>query len=297
MRFVVVLAILAALTACSAVADTTTTGAPSTLTSLPGVTTSTQPTTTTTVPVTTTEPQTTTTVSPYARPDWLGTRVLPERPDGYGVVEPTPPELQDRRFETLDLLPPPVGDDFESSIGPVPEDVLARSTWVEACPVSRDELAYVTVTHHGFDHRLHTGEIIVNASVADDVVDVFHALFDAGYPIEQMRVSTQEELDAPPTGDGNLTGSFECRPSTGGTSWSQHAYGLAIDVNPFQNPYVKGDLVLPELASAYLERDDVRPGMIERRDDVVKAFKAIGWGWGGDWNSLKDWMHFSQSGT
>ena len=63
-----------------------------------------------------------------------------------------------------------------------------------------------------------------------------------------------DELDAPPTGDGNNTGAFACRPTRGATSYSQHAYGLAIDVNPFQNPYVKGDLVLPELASSYLER-------------------------------------------
>ena len=69
-----------------------------------------------------------------------------------------------------------------------------------------------------------------------------------------------------------------------------------VDINPFHNPYLKGDLVLPELASAYIDRTDVRPGMIQPGDVVVEAFAAIGWAWGGDWNSLKDWMHFSASG-
>ena len=69
-----------------------------------------------------------------------------------------------------------------------------------------------------------------------------------------------------------------------------------IDINPFHNPYVKGDLVLPELASAYLDRENVRPGMIIEGDVVTLAFAEIGWGWGGNWKSLKDWMHFSLSG-
>jgi hypothetical protein len=82
----------------------------------------------------------------------------------------------------------------------------------------------------------------------------------------------------------------------GSTGWSQHAYGLAIDLNPFQNPYVKGDLVLPELASAYVDRNSIRAGMIEPGDGVTNAFAAIGWGWGGSFQSLTDNMHFSANG-
>ncbi|MFN2593309.1 MAG: M15 family metallopeptidase [Actinomycetota bacterium] len=148
----------------------------------------------------------------------------------------------------------------------------------------------------GFDARPHTGEMLVNSSVAQDVVTVFHRLFRDRFPIEEMRIGTDQDLHAPPTGDTNNTSSFECRPVTGSTSWSQHAYGLAIDVDPFQNPYVRGDLVVPERASAYLDRDWHRPGMIFPGDTVTSAFASIGWGWGGDFNSLKDWMHFSLSG-
>ncbi len=246
--------------------------------------------------LTTTTVATTTTTNPYARPDWLGTRPLPLRPDEFGEVQPTPPELVDRRLETPDVLPPPDGEGFEYTISAIPPQVLARSSWSEECPVALEELAYLTVSHYGFDQRFHTGEIIVNASVAEQIVEVFRKLHVARFPIEQMRVITAEEIDAHPTGDWNDTTSFVCRPAVGSGSWSQHAYGLAIDVNPFHNPYLKGDLVLPELASAYLERDDVRPGMIVEGDVVTRAFAEIGWGWGGHWSTLKDWMHFSQSG-
>ena len=125
---------------------------------------------------------------------------------------------------------------------------------------------------------------------------MFRTLYDSRFPIEEMRVIRAEEIDAPPTGDGNTTSAFVCRPVSGSTSWSMHAYGLAIDINPFHNPYLRGDVVLPELASAYTDRTDVRPGMIEPGDAVVEAFAAIGWQWGGDWTSLKDWMHFSANG-
>lgn len=289
----IALALVALLAACALGADSTT--------SLPSPPTTVGPpatTTTAAVPptTTTTTEATTITLGPYARPDWLGTRPLPLRDDGNGVAQPTPPELVDRHLETPDLLPPPAGEEFEYSTAPVPTDVLARSTWTPECPVTLDELAYVTVSHHGFDQELHTGELIVNASAADGIVEVFRRLFDAGFPIEEMRVVTVEDLEAPPTGDGNETTSFVCRPAVGSTSWSEHAYGLAVDVNPFHNPYLKDDLVLPELATSYTDRDNVRDGMIFAGDAATSAFADIGWGWGGDWNTLKDWMHFSRSG-
>lgn len=185
---------------------------------------------------------------------------------------------------------------FHWTMEPIPADVLARSSWTEECPVGLDDLVYLTLSHYGFDQRFHTGELIVNASVAENVIEVFEKLHAARFPIEQMRVITLEEIDAHPTGDGNETTAFVCRPAVGTNHWSQHAYGTAIDINQFHNPYLKGDLVLPELANAYLDRDDVRPGMIVEGDVVTEAFAEIGWGWGGYWTSLKDWMHFSLSG-
>ncbi len=229
-------------------------------------------------------------------PEWLGQRVLPRGPDGFGIADGTPPVLRDRRFRTVDLLPPPRSERFLSSIGRVPKEVLRRSTWQPRCPVRARDLSYVTVSFWGFDRRPHTGELIVHRSVAKDIVRVFERLHRARWPIEEMRVTAKAELDAPPTGDGNNTGAFVCRPARGSSEWSQHAYGLAVDINPFQNPYVRGDVVLPELASAYANRTWRRPGMIRSGDAVTDAFDDIGWGWGGRWTSSKDWMHFSSSG-
>jgi hypothetical protein len=251
-----------------------------------------------TVPATTTTSLAPTpTFSPFARPDWLGTRVLPRQADLQGQVLPTPPELENRRLETLDLLPPPAGEQFVSTIGPVPAEVVARSTWRPECPVALDELAYITMSHWGFDERFHTGEMIVNATWAEEIVEVFRKLHEARFPIEQMRVIRLEEIDAPPTGDGNDTTSFVCRPAVDSGNWSRHAYGLAIDINPFHNPYFKDDLVLPELASFYAVRDARYPGVITADDVVVTAFAEIGWPWGGNWRSLKDYMHFSADGN
>jgi len=230
-------------------------------------------------------------------PAWLGTRPLPRTADGFGEIEPTPPELRDRRFTLPDMLPELPGRGFATRITtPAPRRVIARSTWARGCPVRPRALSWVRLTFWGFDDRRHTGELLVNRAAAPDLVHVFRALYAARFPIEEMRVTTKAEQTAPPTGDGNNTTAFNCRPVRGATTYSQHAYGLAVDVNPFQNPYLKGPLVLPELASAYRDRSWHRPGMILRRGPVVRAFHGIGWGWGGRWHALKDLQHFSRSG-
>src|SRR5262249_8024799 len=147
------------------------------------------------------------------------------------------------------------------------------------------------------DQKPHTGEMIVNAKAGGAITEVFRQLYQAHFPIERMRVTSPAEMDAAPTGDGNTTSAFVCRPARGQTRWSAHAYGLAVDVNPFCNPYTReGGVVLPELASAYLDRANVRPGMILPDDATVNAFAKIGWKWGGDWSSPRDLQHFSATG-
>ena len=95
----------------------------------------------------------------------------------------------------------------------------------------------------------------------------------------------------------NNTSAFNCRAVTGGSGWSEHAYGRAIDVNPFVNPYVKGSTVLPPEAARFTDRSRTDPGMIHAGDAVVDAFAARGWSWGGYWSSLKDYQHFSTTGS
>ena len=81
---------------------------------------------------------------------------------------------------------------------PAPADVIARSTWKQGCPVAANELAWVRLAYWGFDGERHTGELLVNASVADDIVAVFRRLYTARFPIEEMRITRPSELDAPP---------------------------------------------------------------------------------------------------
>ncbi len=294
-------ALLAA--ACSSGQPSTATGAPADTTLLgpgqPGGVTGTTGSTTTSaasVPGQTAGPSSgsdTTTAPLPTRPPWLGQRTLPTDSDGDAPPQTTPAELADRRFATVDLLAPPADGQYHATVGPLEGDPLRRSTWSEGCPVDVADLRYLTLGFWGFDGLPHTGEMIVNAEVTDDIVAAFQHLFDARYPIEEMRVTTQAEVDAPPIGDGNNTSAFVCRAAVGSSRFSEHAYGLAVDINPFINPYVKGKVVLPELAGVYTDRKNVRPGMIVDDDAVVAAFDAVGWGWGGRWRSLKDYQHFA----
>ncbi len=228
----------------------------------------------------------------------VGATPLPLRDDGFGEVEPTPPQLRVRRIPTEDVLPPPEDGRFTAEQRPV-TPAFARRTdlaWFPGCPVSLDDLRLLQLSFWGFDDLPHTGQLVVAESVADDVVSVFRTLYAVHYPIEEMRLVTKADLDAAPTGDGNTTAAYACRPVRGSTQWSAHAYGLAIDVNPFMNPYKNDDLVLPELASSYLDRAWRRPGMIYEDGPVVRAFESVGWTWGGNFQSVLDLQHFSANG-
>lgn len=258
-------------------------------------TTTSRPATSTTTPLTTATPLTTTTT---IEPAWIvGAEPLPLRPDGLGEILPTPEPLVERSLPTPDVLPPPPDDAYRSTIEPLDEATVERMgrTWQPECPVQLHELRHLTVTFWGFDGEHHTGELVVHADAAEDLAWVFGQLHAERFPLEEVRIVTDADLEAPPTGDGNMTAAFVCRPVRGGSVTSAHAYGLAVDVNPFQNPYVRGDVVIPERASAYLDRDWQRPGMIQPGDVVTRSFAALGWSWGGEWSS-PDLMHFSATG-
>jgi hypothetical protein len=92
------------------------------------------------------------------------------------------------------------------------------------------------------------------------------------------------------------TSGFNCRYVSGTTTWSQHAYGRAIDINPVENPFVSGWRVSPRRGEPFADRSPLRRGMIAERDVVWRAFRRIGWGWGGSWSSPMDYQHFSANG-
>jgi hypothetical protein len=156
----------------------------------------------------------------------------------------------------------------------------------------------VRLTYWGFDGRAHTGALVVNASALGDIVVVFKRLYGARFPVRRMR-----PIDAYGANDerslaADNTSAFNCRYAVGPgpRRWSTHAYGLAIDVNPVENPYLEGGRVHPRAGKAYLNRSKVRPGMAVRGGLLVNVFAAVGWQWGGRWIGTPDYQHFSSTG-
>jgi hypothetical protein len=186
---------------------------------------------------------------------------------------------------------------FTASVAPVRWDDI-RHSYRAGCPVSPADLRTVRVTYRGFDGRAHTGRLVVNRSVTGDVTRVFRRLYAAGFPIRRMvPVSAYRGSDDASMAADN-TSAFNCRRAVGSAtgSWSTHAYGLAIDVNPRENPYVLGGRVLPPAGRRYLDRGEERPGMAVAGGPLVQAFAAVGWSWGGAWSGSPDYQHFSSTG-
>jgi hypothetical protein len=195
---------------------------------------------------------------------------------------------------------PPETASFRATTAPLPASLRRRMTgvsWRPGCPVGLDELRLVEVVHHGMDDRPRWGLLVVHRDVADDVAEAFRAPWDAGFRIQRMRLVDHYDADDDRSMAANNTSAFNCRTVAGTDRWSQHAYGHAIDVNPVQNPYVRGDEVDPPAGAAYTDRDDVRPGMIVRPGPLLAAFERIGWSWGGDWRGGPDYQHLSRTGS
>ncbi len=134
----------------------------------------------------------------------------------------------------------------------------------------------------------------MHRTVVDDLETVFAAMYDAEVPLERVeRIEAYDGSDDASMA-ANTSHAFNCRRITGGGSWPQHAFGIAVDLNPAQNPDVRDGTVLPPEGEAYLDRSDVREGMVLEGGVVVDAFDAIGWTWGGRWNTLKDYQHFER---
>ena len=166
------------------------------------------------------------------------------------------------------------------------------------CPVAPDQLRQVTLVYWGFDNAPHTGRIVVNAAVVPAVVGVFKTLYAERFPIRRM----QPVSDFGGSDDASMaadnTSAFNCRNAVaaGPPRWSVHAYGEAIDVNTVENPYLEGENVLPPEGAAYAVRTPYRPGMAVPGGELVKAFAAAGWYWGGRWSDAPDYQHFSSTG-
>jgi hypothetical protein len=173
------------------------------------------------------------------------------------------------------------------------------SSWHPGCPVPLAGLRYLRIGYWGFDQRPRVGEMIVAESSVTPVREAFARLYRARFPIRRMRLVDVYGASDYASIEADNTSAFNCRPATGSSRFSEHAYGRAVDVNPIENPYVYPDGTTVHRASrTYLDRSRHRRGMAYRDGVLVRAFAGAGWSWGGDWRppSATDYQHFSATG-
>ncbi len=168
-----------------------------------------------------------------------------------------------------------------------------RHSYRRGCPVPPARLRTVRVSHWGFDGTPRTGRIVVAREVAPDVVTVFRRLWRAHFPIRRLQPVSAYRGDDDRSMAADNTSAFNCRFVGGTSRWSMHAYGVAIDVNPVENPYVQGSRVSPPAGRAYVSRSRYRKGMALPGNALVRAFAAVGWRWGA---SFGEYQHFSTTG-
>jgi len=188
---------------------------------------------------------------------------------------------------------------FHGSIASIDLAQRARmigSSWHRGCPVPIGNLRLLTLDYWGFGGNVRQGHLIVHEDQALRVKRVFRKLFYRGFRIRRMVLIDAYDGSDRRSMNANNTSAFNCRFVAGTTSWSQHAYGRAIDINPVRNPYVSGSYVSPTAGAPYTDRTRHAMGMIHGGDRVVRAFADAGWKWGGYWSPYQDYMHFSRNG-
>ena len=169
-------------------------------------------------------------------------------------------------------------------------------SWRPGCPVPLDQLRLVRLIYWGFDNQAHWGELVVNSDSVTPIVRAFRSLYDTRFQIRQIRPVEDFSGSDEQSMTADNTSAFNCRLVPGSSTWSQHAYGRAVDVDPLENPEVRDGQVDPPSATRWADRARSDPGMIRHGDAAWQAFAAVGWTWGGDWTSLKDYQHFSANG-
>ncbi len=180
----------------------------------------------------------------------------------------------------------------------VDSDITLSSALRKYAPVSfKRKQRIINVLYYSFDGRVHKGQVVIDYRLAGDIRQVFQAALDNRFPVKSVIPVSHDRFQKNGVfnSDGlsmllNNTSAFNYRKVTGGKVLSMHSYGFAIDINPRQNPYIKGKVVLPK-GAIY---DPSRPGTLTGSCPVVKVFKRLGWTWGGEWKSLKDYQHFEK---
>lgn len=161
------------------------------------------------------------------------------------------------------------------------------------------ELCRLELLHYGFDGRMHRGEMVCNKAIAEDIIFIFKRLLEAGYQIERVEAIEKYDGDDERSMAANNSSCYNYRTIHGAERLSKHAQGLAVDINPMYNPYVKSrsgrTVISPTGAETYVDRSQDFPHKIDRNDLCYKLFRSRGFRWGGDWRTMKDYQHFEKA--
>lgn len=156
------------------------------------------------------------------------------------------------------------------------------------------DLRYLKVLHIGFDGQTHEGVLIVNVNIANDIIDIFKSLYEEKYEIEKIKLVDEYDANDEVSMEDNNTSAFNNRNVGNSSKISKHAYGLAIDINPKQNPYVHlNGTCEPASSRIYCDRTNINlKHMIDKDDLCYKLFLEHGFKWGGNFTGDKDYQHF-----
>lgn len=177
--------------------------------------------------------------------------------------------------------------------------MMQGKSYKEDCIVPREDLRYITCLHKDKDGNSIIGEMVLDKSIAQTVLSILRELYDASYPIEKMRLIDNWDGDDDAAMLANNSSGFNFRKVSRTRTLSKHAYGLAVDINPYYNPYYKvqsngNRIIKPEESAPYLDRSGDCPYMIRRDDLCCRLFKEKGFVWGGGWANCKDYQHFEK---
>ena len=171
--------------------------------------------------------------------------------------------------------------------------MIATDVWNHDCPVKITDLVLLGIGYIDFANKEKEGQILVHKSVKDATLSIFGELYQIRFPIHQMETIENFQGDDEKSMKANNSSCFNFRKIAGTDKLSIHSYGLAIDINPKQNPYVTNGIIYPEDGASYLNRETQRPGMVE---PIVDIFKRNGFEiWGGEWKDPIDYHHFQVS--
>ena len=185
---------------------------------------------------------------------------------------------------------------------PITDDIKERIyglSYKTDCTIPYEDLRYISVKYYDFDNQVQTGEIICNKAIAQDLVEIFYELYCNEYQIDKIRLVDEYQADDDLSCADNNTSCFNFRTVDQTSTLSKHAQGLAIDINPFQNPYVTypngKERISPAGSEPYADRSSGLPHIITENDLCYRLFTAHGFTWGGHWKTLKDYQHFQKA--